>query len=121
MNNNDQNFLVQKIRAQYLEKEPSPLDNLKSLDAKVKRPATVFGYFLGIVGALVMGSGMSLVLSDIGEKLGMGDTMIPGILIGLAGLAICLVNYPVFKRILRARRRKYAGAILAVSEKYIKE
>ena len=42
MSNNDQEFLVQKIRTQYTEKQHTELDTLKALDAKVKRPANVF-------------------------------------------------------------------------------
>ena len=44
MNENDKDFLVQKIRTQYTEKEHTQLDALKDLDKKVKRPANVFAY-----------------------------------------------------------------------------
>ena len=47
MNKNDQEFLVQKIRTQYTEKEHTQLDALKELDAKVTRPANVFAYTYG--------------------------------------------------------------------------
>ena len=47
MNRNDQDFLVQKIRTQYIEKEHTGLDELKELDTKVKRPANVFAYIFG--------------------------------------------------------------------------
>ena len=63
MNRNDQEYLVQKIRTQYTEKEHTQLDALRELDAKVKRPANVFSYIFGSVGAIIMGSGMSLVTS----------------------------------------------------------
>ena len=49
MNNNDQEFLVQKIRTQYTEKQHTELDALKELDAKVKRPANVFAYTYGSI------------------------------------------------------------------------
>lgn len=42
MNNNDQQFIAQKIRTQYMEKESTELDELKLMDAKVKRPANIF-------------------------------------------------------------------------------
>ena len=64
MNRNDQEFLVQKIRTQYTEKEHTGLDELKELDTKVKRPANVFAYIFGSIGAVVMGSGMSLVMTE---------------------------------------------------------
>lgn len=54
MDRNDQEFLVQKIRTQYTEKEHTQLDALKELDAKVKRPASVFAYTFGGISALIM-------------------------------------------------------------------
>ena len=69
MNKNDQEFLVQKIRTQYTEKEHTQLDALKQLDKKVKTPANVFAYIFGSIGAIVMGSGMSLVMTDLGKPL----------------------------------------------------
>lgn len=68
MNKNDQEFLVQKIRTQYTEKEHTGLDELKELDTKVKRPANVFAYIFGSISAIIMGAGMSLVMTDIGGK-----------------------------------------------------
>ena len=67
MNRNDQDFLVQKIRTQYTEKEHTGLDELKELDTKVKRPANVFAYIFGSISAIIMGAGMSLVMTDIAE------------------------------------------------------
>ena len=76
MNRNDQEFLVQKIRTQYTEKEHTQLDELKELDAKVKRPANVFAYIFGSVSAIIMGSGMSLVMTDIGATIGVEKAMV---------------------------------------------
>lgn len=120
MNKNDQDFLVQKIRTQYTEKEHTNLDALKELDAKVKRPATLFGYIFGSIGAVVMGSGMSLVMTDIAQTVGIQSPMLCGIIIGVAGLFMTVVNYPMYKRILGARRKKYAADIIALSEKITK-
>lgn len=54
MNRNDQDFLVQKIRTQYTEKEHTGLDELKELDTKVKRPANVFAYTFGSISAIIL-------------------------------------------------------------------
>lgn len=115
--NNDQEFLVQKIRSQYIEKQHTELDALKALDAKVKRPANVFAYVFGSVGAIVMGAGMSLVMTDIGKMIGLDEVMIPGIVIGVVGMGMTLLTYPIYKRILNSRRKKYAPEILSLSEK----
>lgn len=116
MSKNDQDFLVQKIRTQYTEKEHTQLDALKELDRKVKRPANVFAYVFGSISAIVMGSGMSLVMTDIGTKLGMESTMVPGVVIGVVGLVAAIANYPIYKKILGGRRKKYANQIIALSD-----
>lgn len=64
MNKNDKDFLVQKIRTQYTEKENTELDALRDLDRQVKRPANVFSYVFGSISAIIMGAGMSLVMTD---------------------------------------------------------
>ena len=120
MNNNDQEFLVQKIRTQYTEKQHTKLDALKELDAKVKLPANVFAYIFGSLGAIVMGSVMSLIMADIGSVIGVGNPMAPGIAIGIAGMVIALVNYPVYKAILGSRRKKYAPEIMKLSDSIMK-
>ena len=117
MNRNDQEFLVQKIRTQYTEKEHTQLDALKELDAKVKRPANVFAYIFGSVSAIIMGSGMSLVMTDIGSSIGVEDNMAPGIIIGIVGMLMAIINYPLYKKLLASRRKKYADQIMKLSDK----
>jgi hypothetical protein len=117
MNKNDQQFMAQKIRTQYMEKESTELDALRELDAKVKRPASVFAYAFGSISAIVMGAGMSLVMTDIGATLGIASPMIPGIAIGIVGMFMALVNYPMYKGILGNRKKKYGAEILKLSDK----
>ena len=116
MNKNDQQFMAQKIRTQYMEKQPSELDALRRLDAKVKRPANVFAYVFGSISAIIMGSGMSLVMTEIGELLPAGDPMVIGIVVGVIGLVLAVVNYPIYKGILNSRKKKYSAEILKLSE-----
>ena len=119
MNKNDQQFMAQKIRMQYVEKESCELDALRALDTKVKRPASIFAYTFGSIGAVIMGTGMSLVMTELGAILGMESAMIPGIVIGVIGLAMALATYPIFKRILAKSRKKHAKEILELSDKII--
>ena len=118
MNRNDKQFMAQKIRAQYMEKEITELDELRRLDAEVKRPANIFSYIFGSIGAIVTGCGMSLIMTDIADMINFGgDPMVAGIVIGILGLAMALVNYPIHKAILNSRKRKYSAEILKLSEK----
>ena len=118
MNKNDQQYMAQKIRAQYVEKQTGEIDALRALDAKVKRPANVFSYIFGSISAIIMGAGMSLIMTDIAEKIGLGvDPILLGIIIGIVGMVMALVNYPIHKGIMSARKKKYAPEIFALSNK----
>ena len=119
-NKNDQEFLVQKIRTQYTEKQHTELDELKALDAKVKKTANVFAYTYGSVSAVVMGAGMSLVMTDIGAIVGLVSAMVPGIAVGVIGMGMALSTYPIYKKILNNRKKKYAAEIMALSDKIMK-
>ncbi len=119
MNKNDQEFMVQKIRAEYTEKESTQLDELRALDAEVKRPANVFAYTFGSIGALIMGAGMSLVMTDIGARMGEREAMIAGCAVGVVGMVMALINYPIYKNILSSRRKKYADKIMELSDKVL--
>ncbi len=116
MNRNDRDFIVSRIRENYTEKASSDVERLRALDAKVRRPADVAAYIIGSIGALVLGSGMSLVMTDIAEKLSIANSMPIGIAVGIVGLIITIVNYPVHKSFLASRRRKYAGEVIALSD-----
>lgn len=117
MNKNDKEFLVEKIRTQYTEKEHSQLDTLKALDKKVQKPAVVFAWIFGTVSAIVMGAGMSLVMTDIGATLGLASAMTGGIVTGIIGMAMAIANYPIYKHLLDGRKKKYSAEILKLSEK----
>ncbi len=118
MNRNDQQFMVENIRTQYTQqKQSTDLEELRALDAKVKRPANAFAYIFGSIGALIMGSGMSLVMTDLASTLGIANPMLPGVVIGVVGLIMVIINYPLYNGILGRRKKKYADKILTLSEK----
>ena len=114
MNKNEQ-YMAEKIRAQYTAREYTEMDKLRALDAKVKRPANAFAYFFGSIAAIIMGAGMSLVMTDIGSMIGIADGMIPGIVIGVVGMLMALINYPIYRAILKSRKKAYSAEILALS------
>lgn len=121
MNKKEQEYLVQKIRTQYTQKEHTELDALKKLDSKVKMPANIFSYSFGTLAALVMGSGMSLIMTDISDIIGMTAPMLPGLAIGIVGLVMVIINYPLYRLILNSRRKKYAEEMIALSDKLMKD
>lgn len=116
MNRNEQEYLVQKIRTQYLEKEPTNLDALRELDSRVKRPANVFSVAFGCISAIIMGCGMSLVMTDLGSALEISNSMTLGVVIGVAGMLMAIINYPIYKGILKSRKARYADQIMKLSD-----
>ena len=116
----DTEFVVEKIRSQYTEQEFTELDALKALDAKVKRGANLFGYTYGSISAIVMGAGMSLVMTDIGARIGLTATLVPGIAVGVVGMGMTLSTYPIYKKILNSRKKKYADKIMELSDRITK-
>lgn len=119
MNRNDEQFIAQKIRTQYTEKQITELDTLRRLDQKVKRPANAFAYTFGSISAIIMGAGMSLIMTDIGATIGIEQSFVPGIIIGIVGMTMALINYPIHQGILSSRKKKYAAQIIAASDKII--
>lgn len=119
MERNDQQFLAQKIRAQYLNKESTELDALRALDRRVRRTPAVFAWIFGSISALIMGAGMSLIMTDIGAQIGLEATLLPGLVLGIIGMLLAIVNYPMYRSLLRHRRRKYADQILQLSERVL--
>ena len=104
---------VNSIKEQYVAKQRTQLDELIALDKKVKAPAEIFAYSFGTAGSLVLGTGMCLAMKVI------GDMMIAGIGIGLAGIAMVSLTYPIYKGLLARRRKKYAERIVAMSDEIL--
>ena len=106
--------VIEKIRANYTKREISKFDELKKLDRKVKRPAKIFAYVFGSLSSLVLGTGMSLAMKVIGTSI--PYVMPIGIAVGLLGILLVSVNYPIYKGILKSRKKKYSGRIIELSD-----
>lgn len=52
-------------------------------------------WIIGIIGSLIMGFGMSKIMVDSPEKM----DLIVGMITGVVGLLICVLNYPVYSYI----------------------
>ena len=111
---------VENIRKKYLPAEENKMEQLRKLHNSATQKAQAWAIVLGVVGTLVMGSGMSLVMTDIGELLGLSETLIPGIIIGLIGMIPVGFAYPIYTRILKKERRRIAPEILRLSDELMK-
>ena len=111
---NTDKIYAEQIANEYAPKETSKVVALRKLDAKAKRPAAVFTYTLGIISALVFGTGMCLAMGQIGS--GSTASFVLGIIVGVLGMAGMGVNYPIYKRILERGKKKYAFEIIELAK-----
>ncbi len=110
---NTDKIYAEALANEYAPKDTSKVIALKKLDRKAKLPATVFAYVFGIVGALVAGVGMCLSMQVIGTP--SQTTMAGGIVVGLLGFLVMAVNYPIYKRMLKRGKQKYAFEIMQMA------
>lgn len=110
---------LRRIRDKYIPKEESKMEQLRRLDASAGKIATMYSVTVGVIGALVLGIGMSLAMSDFGAVLGGASTAV-GIIVGCIGLAITGIAYPIYFRVLKRERGKIAPEILRLTEELMK-
>jgi len=116
---------IKRIRDKYVTSEVNKedkMETLRRLDEGVTRKATVTSLVFGIVGALIMGIGMSLAMTDIGGIIGINSAfaMIIGVIIGIVGIVLVSVAYPVYNRIIKKEREKIAPEIIRLSDELMK-
>ena len=95
------------IRRQYVSREENKMEQLQKLDSKVKLPGKNVGSILGVIGALVMGAGMSLVM--------VWGNMTMGLALSIPGLAVLLLGFLAYYLITGSRKKKYAAEIMRLS------
>ena len=122
MNNNFTAYEAERISEKYRTREVTALDELRALDTKVKRPANVFAYTFGAIGAIVMGSGMSLIMSDLWQilELTRGLSLAIGIPLGIAGGALASFAYPMYNIVERRERERVTPEIIKLTDELMK-
>ena len=108
--------IIKEIKESYEEKSKTKYDELIALNKKVGLPAYIFAYTFGVIASLILGLGMCLAMQVIGAGTPM---MVLGIVIGVIGIIMVCVNYPIFRKILASRKKKYAPQILAIIEELL--
>ena len=113
---------IKRIRKKYATpvEEEDKMAQLRRLDAGVYSKATTAALVIGIIGALVMGLGMSIVMTDIGAALGTILAMIVGVGIGVIGIVLICLAYPMYIRTLKKEREKIAPEIIRLTDELMK-
>ncbi len=108
--------IVKQIKEGYEPKSKTKYDELIALNKRVELPAYIFAYTFGIIASLILGLGMCLAMQVIGTGI---PLMVLGIVIGVIGIALVSVNYPIFLAIMKSRKKKYAEKIIALSDELL--
>ena len=105
---------IKKIREKYAPKEPDKMELLRRLDESVTRKGTTISLIVGIIGALVMGFGMSccMVWAD--------KFFVLGIIVGIIGIALVCAAYPIYNFVVKKERAKIAPEILRLTDELMK-
>ena len=110
---------VEAIRQKYLPKEEDKMEQLRKLHAVPTQKAQAASLAIGILGALILGTGMSFCLTEMGSALG-NLAMLIGVIIGLAGMILVALAYPIYNRILKKEREQIAPEILRMTDELLK-
>ena len=109
---------IEAIRKKYLPKEEDKMEQFRRLHSIPTQKAQAASIAVGVIGALALGTGMSLCMTDLGAALG-HLAMVIGILVGLFGLVMVSLAYPVYNIVLRKERQRIAPEILRLSEELL--
>lgn len=110
---------IKAIRNKYIPKEKSKMEQLRALDNSVMKKAATVSLSFGIIGTLIMGFGMSVIMSDFGNLLG-EYRFAAGIALGAVGIAVLVVAYPLYNRTLKKERERIAPEILRLTDELMK-
>ena len=105
---------VKQIRKKYMPKEADKMEQLRRLDRSVTRKGTAVSIVMGIIGALTLGIGMCCAM------VWMGQWFIPSIVIGLVGIILVSLAYPLYTHITQKEREKVAPEILRLTDELMK-
>lgn len=115
---------IKAIRNKYVAPQPTEdkMAQLRRLDAAVSQKATAVSLVFGVLGTLILGMGMSLAMTEIGKTIGFSGAaaMLLGVLIGIVGIVLVCVAYPIYNRILKKERERIAPEIIRLTDELMK-
>ena len=95
---------------------------LHRLDASVTQTAQRVALIFGVIGTLILGFGMSLIMTELPESIGLSEdtTMSVGIIVGIVGGILASLAYPIYNAIVKAKRKKLAPEIIRLTDELMK-
>ena len=115
---------VKKIRDKYTSpsKAKDKMARLRRLDASVTNTAQAVALVFGVIGTLILGFGMSLVMTELADFFGLSHSkgVVIGVLTGIAGGFLASLAYPVYNATLKAKRKRLAPEIIRLTDELMK-
>lgn len=105
---------IKNIRQRYIPKEMDKMEQLRKLDQSATQKGMAVSLAAGIIGALLLGVGMCCTM--IWE----GAWFIPGIIIGLFGIILVSLAYPLYNYITKKERERIAPEIIRLTDELLK-
>ncbi len=114
---------IKAIREKYAAPTEDKMAQVRRLDAAVTQKATVAALVVGILGALILGFGMSLVMTDLGAALGLTHTgaLWAGIIIGVIGIVPVCLALPIYNIVTKKERARVAPEILRLTDELLQQ
>ena len=110
---------IKSIRKKYAPPEEDKMEQLRSLDRKATQKAQIWSIALGVIGTLILGTGMSLAMTELSGFLG-GTALFIGIPVGVVGVVLVVLAYPVYNLVLKKERQRIAPDILRLTDELMK-
>lgn len=114
---------IKRIRDKYTTQEEhkeSQMELLRKLDADVIKKGVIFALTLGIISTLILGAGMSIIMTDIGEILRIENEFVIGLITGVIGLLGIILAFPLYKVVVKRERKRVAPQIIKISDELLK-
>ena len=115
---------IKRIREKYIKPEikEDKMEELRRLDKEASNKAATASLIIGIIGALILGSGMSMIMTDINLFIGLGnnEALITGIIVGVVGIILVSLAYPLYNKILKKEQERIAPKIIELTDELMK-
>ena len=115
---------LKRIRDKYTAPTESEdnMARLRRLDASVTNTAQAAALVFGVLGALILGFGMSLIMTELDVMLGLNSelSMVIGLIVGIAGGILASLAYPIYNVIVKTKRKKLAPEIIRLTDELMK-
>lgn len=104
---------IKRIREKYVPKEADKMEQLRRLDAGVTQKGTAISLVIGIIGALILGTGMSMCMVWT-------ELFVLGIIVGIVGIVMVSAAYPLYSYVTKKERKKIAPEIIRLTDELMK-